>query len=217
MGRFATFLVGGLVGAGIALLTTPRTGEENRALINDTLNENYPDAMKAARATTNQLVDAAATTSTKVINTVVDKGAEVKKGLTSRVEQTAPAVVEKNDELRDKIDAARERIAAQVAKNAEAVHDTAVDAVPVAMDAAKNAKTAVKEAAENATDAAKDIAQSAADAAKRPQRPRQAQQKMWQKPPRKRLSLQQMQQRRPPRNNGIHAINANDPLTIRRS
>ena len=59
MGRFATFLVGGLVGAGIALLTTPRTGEENRALINDTLNENYPDAMKAARATTNQLVDAA--------------------------------------------------------------------------------------------------------------------------------------------------------------
>lgn len=94
------------------------------------------------------------------------KGAEVKKGLTSRVEQTAPAVVEKNDELRDKIDAARERIAAQVAKNAEAVHDTAVDAVPVAMDAAKNAKTAVKEAAENATDAAKDIAQSAADAAK---------------------------------------------------
>ena len=161
MGRFATFLVGGLVGAGIALLTTPRTGEENRALINDTLNENYPDAMKAARATTNQLVDAAATTSTKVINTVVDKGAEVKKGLTSRVEQTAPAVVEKNDELRDKIDAARERIAAQVAKNAEAVHDTAV-----AMDAAKNAKTAVKEAAENATDAAKDIAQSAADAAK---------------------------------------------------
>lgn len=166
MGRFATFLVGGLVGAGIALLTTPRTGEENRALINDTLNENYPDAMKAARATTNQLVDAAATTSTKVINTVVDKGAEVKKGLTSRVEQTAPAVVEKNDELRDKIDAARGRIAAQVAKNAEAVHDTAVDAVPVAMDAAKNAKTAVKEAAENATDAAKDIAQSAADAAK---------------------------------------------------
>ena len=86
MGRFATFLVGGLVGAGIALLTTPRTGEENRALINDTLNENYPDAMKAARATTNQLVDAAATTSTKVINTVVDKGAEVKKGLTSRAD-----------------------------------------------------------------------------------------------------------------------------------
>ena len=39
MGRFATFLVGGLVGAGIALLTTPRTGEENRALINDTLND----------------------------------------------------------------------------------------------------------------------------------------------------------------------------------
>ena len=88
MGRFATFLVGGLVGAGIALLTTPRTGEENRALINDTLNENYPDAMKAARATTNQLVDAAATTSTKVINTVVDKGAEVKKRLLQSLRRT---------------------------------------------------------------------------------------------------------------------------------
>ena len=217
MGRFATFLVGGLVGAGIALLTTPRTGEENRALINDTLNENYPDAMKAARATTNQLVDAAATTSTKVINTVVDKGAEVKKGLTSRVEQTAPAVVEKNDELRDKIDAARERIAAQVAKNAEAVHDTAVDAVPVAMDAAKNAKTAVKEAAEMQRTQQKTSRRALLMLRRAPQRPRQAQQKMWQKPPRKRLSLQQMQQRRPPRNNGIHAINANDPLTIRRS
>ena len=100
------------------------------------------------------------------LNFTFDSVFAAQKGLTSRVEQTAPAVVEKNDELRDKIDAARERIAAQVAKNAEAVHDTAVDAVPVAMDAAKNAKTAVKEAAENATDAAKDIAQSAADAAK---------------------------------------------------
>ena len=88
MGRFATFLVGGLVGAGIALLTTPRTGEENRALINDTLNENLPrcnegstsNHQSARRCCCNYF-------STKVINTVVDKGAEVKKGLTSRVEQ----------------------------------------------------------------------------------------------------------------------------------
>lgn len=166
MGRFATFLLGGIVGAGVALLATPRTGAENRALITDTLNENYPEAMKTVTSTANQVVDTAASTSTKVINTVVDKGVEAKKGLTSRAQQTTPVVIEKNDELRDKIDAARERIAAQVAKNAETVHDAAVDKVPEAIDAAKNAGAAVKEAAETATDAAKDIAKDAADAAK---------------------------------------------------
>lgn len=166
MGRFVTFLLGGAIGAGIALLATPRTGAQNRALIADSLNENYPEAMKAVTNTTNQVVDAAAATSTKVINTVWDKGAEVKKDLTNRAQQTAPMVVEKNDELRDKIDAARERIAAQVAKNAEAVQDTAAEKVPAAVDAAKNAGAAVKEAAQSATDAAKDVAQSAAEAAK---------------------------------------------------
>lgn len=166
MGRFGTLLLGGVIGAGIALLATPRTGAENRALITDSLNENYPEAMKAVTTTANQVVDVAASTSTKAINTVWDKGAEVKKGLTSRAEQTAPVVAEKNDELRDKIDAARERIAAQVAKNAEAVQDTAADKVPAAVDAAKNAGTAVKEAAQSATEAAKDVVQSATDAAK---------------------------------------------------
>lgn len=166
MGRFRTFLLGGAIGAGIAMLATPRDGAANRARIADSLNENYPEAMKAVTETTNQVIDAAATTSTKVINTVWDKGVEVKKGLGSRARQTTPVVVEKNDELRDKIDAARERIAAQVAKNAETVHDAAVDKVPAAVDAAKNASAAVKEAAQNATEAAKDVAQTAADAAK---------------------------------------------------
>lgn len=166
MGRIATFLLGGVIGAGAAWLATPRTGAENRAQIADTLNEKYPDAMKAVTTSANQVVDATATTSTKVINTVWDKGAEVKKGLTSRAQQTAPVVAEQNDELRDKIDAARERIAAQVAKNAETVQESANDEVPAAVDAAKNAATAVKEAAETAAEAAKDVATSAAEAAK---------------------------------------------------
>ena len=78
MGRFGTLLLGGVIGAGIALLATPRTGAENRALIADSLNENYPEAVKAVTTSANQVVGAAANTSTKVINTVWDKGVEVK-------------------------------------------------------------------------------------------------------------------------------------------
>ena len=64
------------------------------------------------------------------------KGQELYGQATQRVQEAAdnikPAFSQKNDELRDKIEAARQRIASQVAKNAEQAHDAVSDTIPVA-------------------------------------------------------------------------------------
>lgn len=164
MGKFATFVIGGLVGATAALMLSPRTGVENRKVVVDKFNESCPIAGDV-QGKAGMLVDSVAATSTKVINTVVDKGQDLYNNATrsQAVTVASPEVfAEKNDELRQKIDAARERIATQVAKNAEAVHDAAVDKAPVVVDAATSATGAAKEAVAGAADAIK----NAADAAK---------------------------------------------------
>ena len=164
MGKFATFVIGGLVGATAALMLSPRTGVENRKVVVDKFNESCPIAGDV-QGKAGMLVDSVAATSTKVINTVVDKGQDLYNNATrsQAVTVASPEVfAEKNDELRQKIDAARERIATQVAKNAEAVHDAAVDKAPVVVVAATSATGAAKEAVAGAADAIK----NAADAAK---------------------------------------------------
>ncbi len=155
MGKFSTFVIGGIIGAAAGLLFSPRTGAENRAIVADKINENG-DITGVVQEKAGQVVDAAASVSTKVINTTVDKGQEVYRTVTTRVQQATPdqaseVFVEKGDDLREKIDAARERIATQVAKNAEAVHDAAMDKVPAAADAVKSATAAAKDAVGNAT------------------------------------------------------------------
>ena len=167
MGKFATFLIGGAVGAVAGLLLSPRSGAENRALLSEVANEKCgtvscpPQLQEKA----GRFVEAAASTSTKVINTVVDNGAEARKAVAERAQKFAPAPVQafdtNGDELRQKIDAARERIATQVAKNAEAARDAAVDKVPAVLDAAE----AVQGAAATAADAAKEAAGTAQHAA----------------------------------------------------
>ena len=147
MGKFATFLIGGAVGAVAGLLLSPRSGAENRALLSEVANEKCgtvscpPQLQEKA----GRFVEAAASTSTKVINTVVDNGAEARKAVAERAQKFAPAPVQafdtNGDELRQKIDAARERIATQVAKNAEAARDAAVDKVPAVLDAAAAASS----------------------------------------------------------------------------
>ena len=175
MGKFATFLIGGAVGAVAGLLLSPRSGAENRALLSEVASEKCgtiscpPQLQEKA----GQFVDAAASTSTKVINTVVDNGAEARRAVAQRAQKFAPAPVQafdnNGDELRQKIDAARERIATQVAKNAEAARDAAVDKVPAVLDAAtgaaQHAAEAVQGAAVTAADAAKDVAGVAQHAA----------------------------------------------------
>ena len=113
MGKFATFLIGGAVGAVAGLLLSPRSGAENRALLSEVANEKCgtvscpPQLQEKA----GRFVEAAASTSTKVINTVVDNGAEARKAVAERAQKFAPAPVQafdtNGDELRQKIDAAR--------------------------------------------------------------------------------------------------------------
>ncbi len=166
MGKFATFVFGGLVGAAAALMLSPRTGEENRQAVIEKFNESCPGAAQI-QDKAGVLVDNVASTSTKVINTVVDKGQDIYNNITRSQEfsnASPEAFAEKNDDLRQKIDAARERIATQVAKNAEAVHDAAIDKAPVVVDAASSAAGAAKEAISGATDAVKGAAGAAKDA-----------------------------------------------------
>ena len=68
MGKFATFLIGGAVGAVAGLLLSPRSGAENRALLSEVANEKCgtvscpPQLQEKA----GRFVEAAASTSTKV-------------------------------------------------------------------------------------------------------------------------------------------------------
>lgn len=152
MGKFATFVAGGLIGAAAAYLLSPRAGEDNRKVVAEKIVDTCPAAAQLP-GKANQIIDVVASTSTKVINTVVDKGQDIYNNATrpQTITVAAPeSIPEKNDELRQKIDAARERIATQVAKNAEAVHDAAVDKVPAVVDAAGAAAGAVKDAVSNA-------------------------------------------------------------------
>ena len=164
MGKFTTFLIGGIVGAAAGLLLSPRTGAENRAKVSEAFNEKVNLEVPAGvQEKAGQFVEAAASTSQKVINTVVDNGSDAYKNVVSRVNQnpTVQAFNDNGDELRQKIDAARERIATQVAKNAEAARDAAVDKTPVAIDAAQGAAQNAKVAAQNASQVVSGAAQTA--------------------------------------------------------
>ena len=68
-----------------------------------------------------------------------------------------------NGGSRNKIEAARQRIASQVAKNAEQAHDAVSDTIPVAADTAHEAVDKAEDKAQSAADAVKDKAEDAAD------------------------------------------------------
>lgn len=170
MGRFASLLVGGVVGAAAAFLFTPRNGAENRAAIAEKISAGTSKLPAEVHECAASAVSAVAAGSTVAINTVVDNGSDAIKAVKSKV-QSAPSVVEQAaapalseaDDLREKIDAARERIAAQVAKNAEAIQDAAVDKVPGAIDAALDAKATAAAAAATAQETIADTASALKD------------------------------------------------------
>lgn len=151
MGRFATFIIGGVVGVVAGLLLAPAKGSDTRKQVVEAVQDNVPQANQL-QMQLDGIIDNAAKASTTVINTAIDKGTEVKRSVTARAQQVAPAaeqVADANDELRAKIDAARERIAMQVAKNAEALQDAAVDKIPAVVDAAAGVGAAVSGAVES--------------------------------------------------------------------
>lgn len=110
MGKINSFITGAALGVIAALLLAPKTGEQTRALVTEKANAVMGEAKDFSAGIPGSAQDA--------IKTVQDKGAGFVKSAASSIQ--APAAAQPDDELREKIEAARKRIAAQVAENAEA-------------------------------------------------------------------------------------------------
>ncbi|MDR3037172.1 MAG: YtxH domain-containing protein [Coriobacteriales bacterium] len=132
MGRFGSFLLGGIVGAGVALLFAPRNGEETRALVAEKADEYWGKGQ-----------------------TWYGEGkARVQEGVAG----VQPAINRTGDELREKIDNARTLIAEQVAKNAAAARDVINDKMPVAAEKIGQAADVVRGRIDGAATLIKDKA-----------------------------------------------------------
>ena len=126
MGRISSFITGAAIGAAAALLLAPYAGEQTRSLIAEKANAVAGEAKDFGAGFPTVAQDA--------IKTAQDKAAD----LTGRAKQAAPAAAPvTDDELREKIEAARKRIAAQVAANAEASKAVAEDIAETAAEVAE--------------------------------------------------------------------------------
>lgn len=128
--RLSAFIAGGLIGAGIALLYAPRSGAETRAIVANRAQEAWGNAQEfGARAQLrgHELYEGAAARGHEIYEGASSKGQELYQGAAARVQEAAevvrPVIAEKNAELREKIEAARQRIASQVVRNAEDATD----------------------------------------------------------------------------------------------
>lgn len=146
------FIVGGLIGAAVALLYAPRPGEETRAMVSDKLNDSWGQAQdfgvqasasvqqiyRDAATKGQEVYDTVTTRGHEVAQTVATKGQEIYESASTKVQEAAssvkPVFAEKNDELREKIEAARARIASQVAKNAADTDHGIIETVAEALD-----------------------------------------------------------------------------------
>ena len=157
--KLGIFLAGGAVGAVAALLCAPRTGQEARTMVAEKVNEAWGQAQNIsadAGVNAQQVYQSAAVRGQEVVSSVQAKGQEVAGQAAARVQEVAsnlkPSFTQDNDELRDKIEAARQRIASQVAKNAEAAHDKVSEKIPVAAEAAQDFADTAKEKADQAAE-----------------------------------------------------------------
>ena len=165
MSKVGPFILGGLVGAAIGVLYAPRTGDQTRALLAEKIGAVWGEAkdfgasvksdpqsaFQSAAAKGQEFAKAATDSATKALGAVSSRAKEA-------AGQVEPAFSGANDgdELRAKIEAARQRIAAQVMENAE----QAAAAVPAAAEAV--VETA-EEAAEAVVEAVETVAEEAAE------------------------------------------------------
>ena len=118
MGRISSFITGAAIGCAAALLFAPRTGEESRAFIAEKANAVAGEAKDFASGLPGS-AQSAISSLTKSATSFV-KGAPVKAPSAPKGQSGASkAAPTDSDELREKIEAARKRIAAQVMENAE--------------------------------------------------------------------------------------------------
>ena len=115
MSKITPFVIGALLGAGIATLYAPKAGEQTRALIAEKANALWGEAKDFSAGVPGAAQDA---------KSVREKGVDLVKDAPSKIQDftkgaTGAAPAQDSDELREKIEAARQRIAAQVKENAE--------------------------------------------------------------------------------------------------
>ncbi len=137
MNKPLVFTLGAAVGAVAALLLSPNSGERNREIV--------ADKVDYYTAHGEQVFQQTADTVRNKVRGVAD------------VATNADA-----DDIREKINEARDRIAEQITRNSSVPQDVAADVSDVAADAAEG----VSEAADTAADAAEGAAKAAADAVK---------------------------------------------------
>ena len=139
MGKISSFITGAAIGVAAALLLAPRSGEEARAFVAEKANAVAGEAKDFGSGMPGSAQDA--------FKSVYDMGSSLVKGVTggatAKGQEFAKSAAGKaaapadSDELREKIEAARKRIAAQVMENAE--QSKAVD-VAAAEEAQEEAK-----------------------------------------------------------------------------
>ena len=137
MNKPLVFTLGAAVGAVAALLLSPNSGERNREIV--------ADKVDYYTAHGEQVFQQTADTVRNKVRGVAD------------VATNADA-----DDIREKINEARDRIAEQITRNSPVPQDVAADVSDVAADAAES----ISEAADTAADAAEGAAKAAADAVK---------------------------------------------------
>ena len=136
MSKIGFFVAGAAAGAIAALLYAPKKGEETRAAVVDKVNALWGEAKDwTANAGTNvqAAYETAAERGSEVINSFAGDAASAVQAAEA---EAAPVFTEASDDLREKIEAARARIAAQVAKNAEEAQASAATATEVPVEVA---------------------------------------------------------------------------------
>lgn len=183
---FVPFIVGGIVGAAAGLLLAPHSGEQTRAMVSEKANSVMGEAKDWSGGASAGAQDAYKTAQEKgasVFQDVAAKGQEFAKNAQAQANEFVNATAErlkgvaaaeeevKTDDLRAKIEAARQRIAAQVVANAE----QAAGAEPVeaagevvaeaAAEVAEDVEAAVAEVVEAGEEAAEAVGEAVEEVA----------------------------------------------------
>ena len=137
MSKIGPFITGAAIGALAALLFAPQAGEKTRALVVEKANAVAGEAKDFGAGFPGSAQEAFKSAQQKGQGFVADASARVKEVAGQ------PAEVD-SDDLREKIEAARQRIAAQVMENAEQSKavDIAAEPVEEAAEAAEAAEDA---------------------------------------------------------------------------
>lgn len=141
-GSFSAFLLGGIVGAVLALMYSPRSGRENREMVKAKANEYWNQGLEmyeTGRERATDMYETGRERATEMYETGRERATEM-------YESATTTASEKSGELRAKIDAARERLKGQVAE----VSEQAQEGIDTMADKADEAAAKVEQSAQQA-------------------------------------------------------------------